>query len=128
MKITSREAAAQLGVSVRTVQRWAAAGKIEAIKDERGRWVIALHVEPEPATCQQATFRRRGGCGQPAEWTVDGATLCERHARMAQPHAAVMHHIDRPDDTWGDLPAHMWGCADCGARTGRVGRRYCGRC
>ena len=41
---TTREAAAALGVSVRTVQRWAANGKVAATKDERGRWVITITV------------------------------------------------------------------------------------
>lgn len=41
-KVSVREAAAELGVSVRTVQRRAAAGKIAAHKDERGRWVVTL--------------------------------------------------------------------------------------
>jgi excisionase family DNA binding protein len=39
---TTREAAAALGVSVRTVQRWAATGKVEARKDEHGRWIITI--------------------------------------------------------------------------------------
>lgn len=38
----TREAAAALGVSVRTVQRWAQQGKVQARKDERGRWVITI--------------------------------------------------------------------------------------
>lgn len=41
---TTREAAAALGVSVRTVQRWAASGKVAAVKDERGRWVVTITV------------------------------------------------------------------------------------
>jgi excisionase family DNA binding protein len=43
---STREAAAALGVSVRTVQRWAAAGKVEARKDDKGRWVITITVTP----------------------------------------------------------------------------------
>lgn len=38
---TTREAAVALGVSVRTVQRWAATGKVEARKDN-GRWIITI--------------------------------------------------------------------------------------
>lgn len=41
-EVTSREAAAQLGVSVRTVQRRAAAGRLPARKGSRGRWIITL--------------------------------------------------------------------------------------
>lgn len=41
---TTREAAAALGVSVRTVQRWAANGKVAASKDERGHWVVTITV------------------------------------------------------------------------------------
>ncbi|MCO6011560.1 helix-turn-helix domain-containing protein [Actinoallomurus purpureus] len=43
-EITTREAAAALGVSVRTVQRWAAAGKVQAHKDDAGRWVITITI------------------------------------------------------------------------------------
>lgn len=39
--ITTREAAAALGVSIRTVQRWAATGRLQAAKIGR-RWVITL--------------------------------------------------------------------------------------
>lgn len=39
---TAREAAAALGVSVRTVQRWAATGKVEARKNDQGRWIITI--------------------------------------------------------------------------------------
>lgn len=38
---TTREAAAALGVSIRTVQRWAATGKVEATKDN-GRWIVTI--------------------------------------------------------------------------------------
>lgn len=41
---TTREAAAALGVSVRTVQRWAAQGKVDARKDEQGRWVVTITI------------------------------------------------------------------------------------
>lgn len=41
---TTREAAAALGVSVRTIQRWAASGKVDARKDDHGRWVITITV------------------------------------------------------------------------------------
>lgn len=44
VEATTREAAAALGVSVRTVQRWAASGKVDAAKDGRGRWVITITV------------------------------------------------------------------------------------
>lgn len=40
--MTTREAAAQLGVSIRTIQRRAAAGTLTARRDERGRWIITL--------------------------------------------------------------------------------------
>lgn len=40
--LTTREAAEQLGVSVRTVQRWAKSSKVSGRKDARGRWVISL--------------------------------------------------------------------------------------
>lgn len=41
-EMSTREAAQALGVSVRTVQRWAAQGKIDATKDTGGRWVITI--------------------------------------------------------------------------------------
>lgn len=41
-EVSAREAAAGLGVSVRTVQRWAAQGKVEAAKNEQGHWVITI--------------------------------------------------------------------------------------
>jgi hypothetical protein len=41
---STRDAAVALGVSVRTVQRWAATGKVDARKDDRGRWVITITV------------------------------------------------------------------------------------
>jgi excisionase family DNA binding protein len=46
---TTREAAQALGVSVRTVQRWAAQGKVEARKDDQGRWVITITLAHQPA-------------------------------------------------------------------------------
>lgn len=42
VEVTTKDAAATLGVSVRTIQRWAKAGKVVATKDQRGRWVITL--------------------------------------------------------------------------------------
>ncbi|MFI6793696.1 helix-turn-helix domain-containing protein [Nonomuraea sp. NPDC050383] len=41
---TTREAAAVLGVSVRTVQRWAAQGKVQATKNDQGHWVITITI------------------------------------------------------------------------------------
>ena len=41
-EVSTREAAKALGVSVRTVQRWAAQGKVEATKNHQGRWVITI--------------------------------------------------------------------------------------
>lgn len=41
-EVSTREAAAALGVSVRTVQRWAATGKVDAHKNDAGRWVITI--------------------------------------------------------------------------------------
>lgn len=43
-EMTTRDAAVALGVSVRTVQRWAATGKVNASKDDAGRWVITITV------------------------------------------------------------------------------------
>lgn len=40
--VTTAEAAAQLGVSIRTIQRRAQRGQIAAAKDTRGRWIITL--------------------------------------------------------------------------------------
>ncbi|MER5647283.1 helix-turn-helix domain-containing protein [Streptosporangium sp. NPDC002524] len=42
LQVTTREAAAALRVSIRTVQRRAASGKLNATKDTTGRWVITL--------------------------------------------------------------------------------------
>jgi len=41
-QMATREAARVLGVSVRTVRRWAAAGKLVAAKNARGHWIITL--------------------------------------------------------------------------------------
>jgi excisionase family DNA binding protein len=45
MEITTREAAAALGISLRTAQRWAKTGKLTAAKNEAGRWVITLDAD-----------------------------------------------------------------------------------
>ncbi|MER7131234.1 helix-turn-helix domain-containing protein [Streptosporangium saharense] len=42
IQVTTREAAAAHGVSLRTAQRWAAQGKLNAVKDTSGRWIITL--------------------------------------------------------------------------------------
>lgn len=39
---TTAQAATKLGVSIRTIQRRCAAGKLTATKDTRGRWIITL--------------------------------------------------------------------------------------
>lgn len=44
-EVSTREAAQALGVSVRTVQRWAATGKVEAAKNAQGRWVITITIK-----------------------------------------------------------------------------------
>lgn len=41
IQISTREAAAAHGVSIRTAQRWAQRGKLEAVK-HAGRWVITI--------------------------------------------------------------------------------------
>lgn len=43
-QVGTEQAAQALGVSVRTVQRWAAQGKVEAAKDEVGHWVITITI------------------------------------------------------------------------------------
>jgi excisionase family DNA binding protein len=43
-EVTTRQAAQALGVSIRTVQRWAAQGKVQASKDAQGRWVITITI------------------------------------------------------------------------------------
>lgn len=45
-EVSTRQAAQALGVSVRTVQRWAATGKVDAVKDSTGRWVITITINP----------------------------------------------------------------------------------
>lgn len=45
MNLTTREAAAALGVSLRTAQRYAKNGKLTATKNEAGRWVITLDAD-----------------------------------------------------------------------------------
>lgn len=44
IKVTTREAAAALGISLRTAQRWAKNGKLNATKTD-GRWTITLTAE-----------------------------------------------------------------------------------
>jgi excisionase family DNA binding protein len=44
LTITTREAAAALGISLRTAQRWAANGKLTAVK-AAGRWAISLSAD-----------------------------------------------------------------------------------
>lgn len=46
-EVDTRHAAQVLGVSVRTVQRWAAQGRVQAVKDEHGRWVITITITTE---------------------------------------------------------------------------------
>jgi|SRR5690554_945307 len=41
-ELTAAQAAQELGVSIRTVRRWAATGKITARKNDRGHWTITL--------------------------------------------------------------------------------------
>lgn len=41
-EMTTAQAAQELGVSARTVRRWAAVGKLSARKNARGHWVILL--------------------------------------------------------------------------------------
>ncbi len=41
-ELTTAQAAQELGVSARTVRRWAAAGKVAASKNGRGHWVVTL--------------------------------------------------------------------------------------
>lgn len=43
-EVTTRQAAITLGVSIRTVQRWAATGKVQAVKDNTGRWIITITI------------------------------------------------------------------------------------
>ncbi len=40
VQLTTAQAAAQFGLSIRTIQRRCAAGKLTATKDARGRWAI----------------------------------------------------------------------------------------
>ncbi|MET8334381.1 helix-turn-helix domain-containing protein [Streptosporangium canum] len=42
IQVTTREAAAALRISLRTAQRWAANGKLNATKNKTGRWTITL--------------------------------------------------------------------------------------
>ena len=41
-ELTTAQAAQELGVSIRTVRRWAATDKINARKNSRGHWPITL--------------------------------------------------------------------------------------
>jgi len=41
-EMSTQEAAVALGVSVRTVQRWATTGKVAATKNDAGRWIITI--------------------------------------------------------------------------------------
>ena len=41
-ELTTAQAAQELGVSIRTVRRWAVTGKITARKNTRGHWTITL--------------------------------------------------------------------------------------
>jgi excisionase family DNA binding protein len=43
-EVTTRQAAQALGVSIRTVQRWAAQGKVQASKTVQGHWVITITI------------------------------------------------------------------------------------
>ncbi|MEO3853693.1 helix-turn-helix domain-containing protein [Acrocarpospora sp. B8E8] len=55
IQVTTREAALALRVSVRTVQRHAKAGKLNASKNERGHYVITLAVADEYKAHQVAS-------------------------------------------------------------------------
>ncbi|MFD8564828.1 helix-turn-helix domain-containing protein [Streptosporangium canum] len=42
IQVTTREVATAHGISLRTAQRWAKTGKLNAVKNEAGRWAITL--------------------------------------------------------------------------------------
>ncbi|MER7002192.1 helix-turn-helix domain-containing protein [Dactylosporangium sp. NPDC000555] len=43
-EVDTRQAAQVLGVSIRTVQRWAAQGRVQATKSDSGHWVITITI------------------------------------------------------------------------------------
>jgi excisionase family DNA binding protein len=57
IQINTREAATKLGISVRTVQQWAANGKLQATK-VNGRWIITLPADTETETTTITTDER----------------------------------------------------------------------
>jgi len=74
--MTTTQAAATLGVSIRTIQRRAKAGKLTARKNARGRWVITME-DTMPAHQPQrigdlitATIDIDG-----TTWTISGSTI-----------------------------------------------------
>lgn len=84
IQISTREAAAAHGVSIRTAQRWAQCGKLTATK-QGGRWVITLQADVESFHVWQLDKARQliedGGIvpslRRPGIWTVtssDGTT------------------------------------------------------
>lgn len=84
IQISTREAAAAIGRSVRTAQRWAQRGKLTAAK-VAGRWVITLQADVEGYKSFQLDKARQliedGGIvpslRRPGIWTVassDGTT------------------------------------------------------
>jgi excisionase family DNA binding protein len=89
IQVTTREAAATLGVSVRTVQRHAQHGKLNAAKI-RGRWVIALTADltgykPEQVDRARALIEDGGilSTSRPGLFTAvssDGSTTYLVHA------------------------------------------------
>ncbi|WP_062435021.1 helix-turn-helix domain-containing protein [Herbidospora daliensis] len=80
--VTTREAASAAGVSIRTIQRRAKAGKLNATKRD-GRWVITLNVADDykPAQIEKAReLLEQNGLsttGKPGIWVAissDGET------------------------------------------------------
>ncbi|HSG79726.1 MAG TPA: hypothetical protein VLD62_09110, partial [Acidimicrobiia bacterium] len=51
-RITLRDAAARYGISVGTLRSWAKGGRIDAVKDDRGRWMA------DPASVAAETAQR----------------------------------------------------------------------
>lgn len=90
-RATTREIADAHGVTIRTAQRWAKSGKLDAAKDKAGRWVIALEApgledfKPEQVERARELIEQRGilPTSRPGMFTAvssDGTTHYLVHA------------------------------------------------
>ncbi|GIH22977.1 hypothetical protein Aph01nite_12870 [Acrocarpospora phusangensis] len=93
IQVTTREAATALGVSVRTIQRHAKQGKLNAAK-ANGRWVITLTIADEYKPAQVAK----------------ALELVEQAAIIPTSSNGAFAAIGSDGETWYPVTVHTCGC------------------